>query len=87
MLLNRRRGAAAHAPAAQDSANNVRSQPAGSRLGALAQGAAALLWIAQAALLATPFAALRHFFTRMPSLRPFRLGLARYQEDMALFAR
>ena len=52
MLLNRRRGAAAHAPAAQDSANNVRSQPAGSRLGALAQGAAALLWIAQAALLA-----------------------------------
>jgi len=52
MLLNRRRGAAAHAPAAQDQAGKARSHPAGSRLGALAQVAAALLWIAQAALLA-----------------------------------
>jgi ATP-binding cassette, subfamily C, bacterial CydD len=52
MLLNRRRGAAAHAPAAQDQASKTRPQPAGSRRGALAQAAAALLWIAQAALLA-----------------------------------
>ncbi len=52
MLLNRRHGAGAHAPASQDTANKARPQPAGSRLGALAQGAAALLWIAQAALLA-----------------------------------
>jgi len=52
MLLNRRRGAAAHAPAPQDQASKARPQPAGSRRGALAQAAAALLWIAQAALLA-----------------------------------
>ncbi|MDN4060656.1 thiol reductant ABC exporter subunit CydD [Massilia sp. YIM B02769] len=52
MLLNRRRGAAAHAPAAQDQASKTRPQPAGNRRGALAQAAAALLWIAQAALLA-----------------------------------
>lgn len=52
MLLNRRRGGAARASVPQDSAKVARPQPAGSRLGALAQAAAALLWIAQAALLA-----------------------------------
>jgi len=52
MLSNRRRGADAHAPAKQDSASSTHPQPAGSRPGALAQAAAALLWIAQAALLA-----------------------------------
>jgi len=52
MRLNRRRGGAAHASTPQHSTTAARPQPAGSRLGALAQGGAALLWIAQAALLA-----------------------------------
>ncbi len=85
MLLNRRRGAAAHAPAAQDSADNVRSQPAGSRLGALAQGAAALLWIAQAALLAKAVGRLADGAGLdamiFPALSFLLLGLARASLD------
>lgn len=52
MLSNRRRGADAHAPTQQDKVPSACGQPADSRAGAMAQAAAALLWIAQAALLA-----------------------------------
>lgn len=85
MLLNRRRGAAAHAPAAQDSGNHVRSQPAGSHLGALAQGAAALLWIAQAALLANAVGRLADGAgpdaVILPALGFLMLGVARASLD------
>ncbi|MEW6021009.1 MAG: thiol reductant ABC exporter subunit CydD [Pseudomonadota bacterium] len=85
MLLNRRRGAAAHAPAAQDQASKARSQPAGSRLGALAQAAAALLWIAQAALLALAVGRLADGAgleaVTVPALGFLLLGVARASLD------
>jgi len=85
MLLNRRRGGAAHAPASQDSAKVARPQPAGSRLGALAQAAAALLWIAQAALLALAVGRLADGAgldaVLFPACGFFLLGLARASLD------
>lgn len=85
MLLNRRRGAAAYAPAAQDQASTARPQPAGSRLGALAQAAAALLWIAQAALLALAVGRLADGAgleaVTVPALGFLLLGVARASLD------
>jgi len=85
MLSNRRRGADAHAPAQQDKAPSARSQPGGSRLGALAQASAALLWIAQAALLAHAVGRLANGVgldaVILPALGYLTLGVARASLD------